>query len=186
MDKNLVYKMKFWNFELITILPSTPSPSSVSRRDGVVVSPSATRRSLAAPPALPHPWVLPKALDPSTRRYLPTHTSRMAARRATATMRRAVSCAFSPPPLCPRSLPCLRPHLALLPSLDMAARPLPQLLAGKLASRPWRRRPRPPRRAPTPPILDPSQAPNWLPHLPWNLPSPAAPSPPYRAAAAAK
>ena len=64
-------------------------------------------------------------------------------------MRRAVSCAFSPPPLCPRSLPCLRPHLALLPSLDTAARPLPQLLAGKLASRPWCRRPRPPRRAPT-------------------------------------
>ena len=114
----------------------------------MTASPS-RRRPRAAPPALPHPWVLPKALGPSTRRYLPTRTSRMAARRATATMRRAVSCAFSPPPLCPRSLPCLHPHLALLPSLDTAARPLPQLLVGKLASRPWRRRPRPPRRAPT-------------------------------------
>ena len=139
--------MKFWNFELFTSLPSPPSPSSVSRRDGVVAVGHAPLPCRA--PALPHPWVLPKALDPSTRRYLPTRTSRMAARRATATMRRAVSCAFSPPPLCPRSLPCLRPHLALLPSLDMAARPLPQLLAGKLASRPWRRRPQPPRRAPT-------------------------------------
>ena len=29
MDKKLVYKMKFWNFELTTILPSTPSPFSV-------------------------------------------------------------------------------------------------------------------------------------------------------------
>ena len=157
--------MKFWNFELFTSLPSPPSPSSVSRRDGVAVSPSATRRSLAAPPALPHPWVLPKALGLSTRRYLPTRTSRMAARLATATMRRAVSCAFSPPPLCPRSLPCLRPHLALLPSLDTAAQPLPQLLAGKLASRPWRRRPRPPRRAPTSghprPELTPGMKPSY-------------------------
>ena len=64
--------------------------------------------------------------------------------------------------------------------------PAPSCSRASSPSRPWRRRPRPPRRAPTPPVLDPSQAPNRLPHLPWNLPSPVAPSPPYRAAAAAK
>src|SRR6185503_10196698 len=56
--------MKFWNFKLFTSLPSPPSPSSVSLRDGVAVSPSAMRRSLTVPPALPIPGLSRKLSAP--------------------------------------------------------------------------------------------------------------------------
>ena len=172
------------NFELITELPSLHLPSLFLAvkvfAAGVGHAPRPRPNHLVRPRFRSKPL----ALAPSRARHAPLHpllatTSRMAGHAlldpCTLSMTRPAPSQLACVPISLSSPPSTR-QTGSCPSCSQASSPL----------HPWRRRPRPPRRAPTPPVLDPSQAPNWLPHLPWNLPSPTAPSSPYRAAAAVK
>ena len=153
MDKSLVYKMKFWNFELITILPSTPSPFSVPAVTAFAVSPSATCCTVTMPwPSSPRaPQFLPEA---SRHRHAsPSICAHAEVRRRTAT---TTTCRVGL--LSPRSS-ALSPPFHLLRKQDLYL-PLysppyykrqagPPTASRAAVARHERRRPRPPRGAPS-------------------------------------
>ena len=144
------FAKRILNFDLITAMPSPPSLSSVSRRDGVAVSPSATRRSLAAPQPSPHPWCLPGASRTATRRR-PRHARRgwTSKRHDDAVQRQPTAPRLLPrlfPPLWPVQQTCSTP-LHSFPFLQSRAEFF--LAPGSSPSRHGCRRPRPPRGAPS-------------------------------------
>ena len=160
MDKNLVYKIKFWNFELITILPSTPSPFSVPAVTAFAVSPSATCCTVAVPwlGSPREPQFLPEA---SRHRHAsPSICAHTEVRHRTTT---TTTCRVGLP--APRSSALSPPFLLLRKqalSLSLYSPPCYKRQAGPptasraAVARHERRRPRPPRGAPPLSSLDPS------------------------------
>ena len=91
-EKSWVYKLKFWNFELITKMPS-PLLSPLCAPSSMAGWPCAEP---PAKTAFPAPGFSPTFLGLATRHRLPARTPRMAARGATATMCQAGRPAPSP------------------------------------------------------------------------------------------
>ena len=186
MDQNLVYKMKFWNFELITILPSTPSPFSVPAVTAFAVSPSATHCVVVAP-RLGSPRALRFLPEASRHRHAsPSICAHTEVRHRTTT---TTTCRVGL--LAPRSS-ALSPPFHFLHKQDLYL-PLyshpyykrqagPPTASRAAVARHERRRPRPPRGAPSSVFPRPEPPPGTSPSRLTDPPKPAhrRPNPPER------